>query len=89
MLLTESPQTKHVNLSGWSKLERLVHNFWKQEAVGLVAKQGAFTQDDRYAVQQLIPFLMTVVDMWSDCRFRRMGPIFVPITTRRFLVFYL
>ena len=57
MLLTESPQTKHVNLSGWSKLERLVHNFWKQEAVGLVDKQGAFTQDDRYAVQQFNDFV--------------------------------
>ena len=29
-----------------------MHNFWKQEAVGLVDKQGTFTQDDRYAVQQ-------------------------------------
>ena len=52
MLLTKSPHTKQVNFSGWSKLERLVHNFWNQEAVGLVDKQGVFTQDDRYAVQQ-------------------------------------
>ena len=52
MLLTESSRAKHANHPGWSKLERLVQNFWSQEAVGLVDKHSAITQEDRYAVQQ-------------------------------------
>ena len=89
MLLTESPQTKHINHSGLSKLERLVHNFWKQEKL-IVDKQGAFTQDDRYAVQQFNDSVS-----YDGCRyvvgccFRKMGLAFVPITMRHFLIFYL
>ena len=52
MLVTSSNQLDRRSGSPWSNLERLVQNFWDQEAIGLIDKPKTFTQEERSAVEQ-------------------------------------